>query len=320
MTVMHAHSTSMNSFTLAHISDLHVSLDHERHNIRRLRRLLDAILRQNVDHIVVTGDITADAKPGEFDAVRKVFKRYGLLDPLRLTVVPGNHDIFGGVHTPEEIFSFPKRCKQVEYGTKMKLFSNAFEETFRRSLIFDRKRLFPFAKILNGVMLIGLNSIAEYSKLANPLGSNGDIDEKQFKQLNELLSADLFRNTQKIILLHHHFGKLRHEACGALHSMWTAIEKQTMKLRGKKRLLEMFRKAGVRLVLHGHIHENREYVRGGIRCVNSGGSLLGGRKGVVSCTLVHVSPESIRMTLQEFSLDPATRPAMPFGSSCAQAA
>ncbi len=307
-------------FTIAHISDLHISLDHQRQNIRRTRRLLESALHRNVDHIVVTGDITADAKPGEFDSARKIFKNYGLLDSKRLTVVAGNHDIFGGVHTAEEIFSFPKRCKGVDYGAKLNLFRGAFEETFRQSLIYDRKHLFPFVKILGGVMLIGVNSVAGYSKLANPLGSNGEIDDKQFKQLNELLGADLFRNKRKIVLIHHHFNKLRCEAAGTIHSVWSTIEKQTMKLRGKKRLLELFRKSGVQLVLHGHVHENREYEREGIQFVNSGGSVLGGERGTLSYTLVHVYPDTIRTTLQNISMDPAIHPAIPAVGSLVQAA
>ncbi|KXK42998.1 MAG: metallophosphoesterase, partial [Chlorobi bacterium OLB5] len=54
-----------------------------------------------------------------------------------------------------------------------------------------------------------------------------------------------------------------------------AIERQTMKLRKKKKVIKKFSETGISLVLHGHLHENREYHRKKIKFLNSGGSVLG---------------------------------------------
>ena len=85
----------MDSFTIAHISDLHLSAEHKRFNLRRARRLLEEIGRRRVDHVVVTGDIAADADRREFEIARGLFRNSGLLDPAKLSLVIGNHDVFG---------------------------------------------------------------------------------------------------------------------------------------------------------------------------------------------------------------------------------
>ena len=96
---------------IAHIADLHLSLLHRREAIRNLKRVLEHVTRQNPDHVVVTGDLSADARARELELARKIFDSYGLFHSRRLTVLPGNHDIFGGVHTAEDVLAFPSRCR-----------------------------------------------------------------------------------------------------------------------------------------------------------------------------------------------------------------
>jgi predicted phosphodiesterase len=59
-----------------------------------------------------------------------------------------------------------------------------------------------------------------------------------------------------------------------LERVWLAFESATMKLRKKKRLLKLFRKAKVEHVFHGHVHENGEYKRNGVHCINAGGTVI----------------------------------------------
>ncbi len=261
--------------TIAHLSDLHISLDHSRQNTKNMRRLLEYCLGQNVDHIVITGDIAANAEKKELEAARKIFRSFGLLDPEKLTLVIGNHDIFGGVHHAHDILQFPKRCRETDYERRLNIFKETFHEVFEGSVHGKGSKLYPFVKIVHGVALVGINSIARYARVRNPLGSNGEVESDQFKRLERLLNMELIKNLHKVVLIHHHFNELETAISGTLNSVWNAIEAQTLKLRKKKRLLELFRNSGVQLVLHGHVHENREYVRNGIRFVNTGGTLLG---------------------------------------------
>ena len=76
-------------------------------------------------------------------------------------------------------------------------------------------------------------------------------------------------------------------------TMWNKIEDYTMKLRGKKKLLKLFLESNVKLVLHGHSHEMREYFREGIRFVNAGGSVDNNIKEEASLFLIDAFPFEI---------------------------
>lgn len=98
---------------IAHITDLHlVEHDYARRsasdryrlqylntgrNIDPARRRAKAVaaLRaaSHADHVVVTGDLTEDGSPAQFEAVAEVLAEAGL-DPERVTLVPGNHDVY----------------------------------------------------------------------------------------------------------------------------------------------------------------------------------------------------------------------------------
>jgi 3',5'-cyclic AMP phosphodiesterase CpdA len=297
----------MDSFTIAHISDLHLSSEHKRFNLRRARRLLEEIGRRRVDHVVVTGDIAADADRREFEIARGLFRNSGLLDPDKLSVVIGNHDVFGGVHMPEDILTFPRRCRKTDYNAQVEEFRGYFHEAFERCLFGSHAKPFPYAKVIGDVVLFGVNSIAHYSAVKNPVGSNGDVGDGQYRRLKQLLEAPELRGKRKIVLIHHHFHRYPSPAEGTLHSVWGAIERRTMKLHGKKRLFQLFRESGVALVLHGHVHVNGEYGRKGIQFLNGGGSLLGpGNR--MAFNLIDIGPDSIENRIITI---PEERPAVP---------
>jgi 3',5'-cyclic AMP phosphodiesterase CpdA len=298
----------IDAFTIAHISDLHLSAEHRRFNLRRARRLLEEIARRRVDHVVVTGDIAANADRREFEIARRLFRNSGLLDPAKLSVVIGNHDVYGGVYMPEEILTFPRRCRQTDFSAQVEEFRSAFHETFLKSLFGSYSKPFPYAKVLGDVVLFGLNSVARYSGVKNPVGSNGEVGEGQLTRLRNLLEAPQLSGKRKIVLIHHHFHKYPSPAEGALHSVWGAIERRTMKLHGKKRLYQLFRECGVELVLHGHVHLNAEYSRKGVQFLNGGGSLLGPGDRL-AFNLISIGPESIENRIVTIPDEPTALPA-----------
>jgi 3',5'-cyclic-AMP phosphodiesterase len=74
--------------TLAHLSDLHVGRGDD--TDRDLQGMCQALVRRNVEHVVVTGDITHRGKRSEWERFRRAFAP--LRELGRLTVIPGNHD------------------------------------------------------------------------------------------------------------------------------------------------------------------------------------------------------------------------------------
>jgi len=279
--------------TIAHISDLHLSPEHRRRNIRTTRRLLEYISSLRVDHLVITGDIVANAEKSDYQLARGILKGSGWLDGKSLSVVIGNHDIFGGVHHAEDILTFPGHCKHADYKRKVSEFHDAFHEAFDNCLHGSDSSVFPYAKVIGDVVLVGMNSVAKYSRLGNPVGSNGEVSDTEYRKAGKILSSDLLKRKRKVVLIHHHFSRHPGGDGGAMHSVWNAIEAQTMKLRGKKKLVKLFGESGVDVVLHGHVHENRQYWREKTRFLNGGGSVLGNGARDARCNLITIGPQSV---------------------------
>lgn len=289
---------------IAHISDLHLNSFYNDSIFKLSNYLLKYISEQKVDHLVITGDITDNASEKDLEIFRRMLNKYGYLNGKKLSIIPGNHDIFGGVQKAEDIFSFPEKCNTVNYNKRVSTFLSYFPEAFDNCFYLSPKSFFPFAKRINNSLIVGLNSIAIYSKLTNPFGSNGEIDAAQFGEL-----FDIFKNADKeikhkIVLIHHHFNKLKSESKSTFGNIWAGIEKQTMKLRSKRRLFNLFKEFKVDIVLHGHIHESKEYFRKNVRFLNAGATLKN-NKAAIKINLLNISKNEIDVDIN--SLDYPSR-------------
>jgi len=288
--------------TIAHLSDLHLSLDHRRENTPRLSRLLEYVSRLSPDHVVVTGDVSWNADERELLLARNIFEAQGLFAPERLTILPGNHDVFGGVHTAEEALQFFARCRNTHFEDRFDTFFRVFHELFKGCLHTSRKHIFPFVKTLGGVALIGLNSVMRHSQLKNPVGSNGLVGQKERDRLDRLLSSGLLAGKRKIVLVHHHFHNPSWETTGVLAGLWLAIENKTMKLKKKRSLLRLLARHRVELVLHGHHHDNCEYHRSGVHFMNGGGSLMGPTPSEVGVNIIRIEQGRMRTEIHRIGL------------------
>jgi len=67
-----------------------------------------------------------------------------------------------------------------------------------------------------------------------------------------------------------------------------------MKLRRKKRLMKLFVKNNVELVLHGHSHEVKKYSRQGIKFINAGASVDGENQSTPGYFLIDSSANEIK--------------------------
>jgi 3',5'-cyclic-AMP phosphodiesterase len=77
--------------TLAHLSDLHIGRGPA--NDAHAQHLCRALLQAEVDHVVVTGDLTHRGRVSEWSRFREIFAP--LLEGGRMTLIPGNHDRLG---------------------------------------------------------------------------------------------------------------------------------------------------------------------------------------------------------------------------------
>ena len=273
---------------IAHISDLHLNTLFTDSNLRKIKKLLSYISLQDPDHLVITGDLTDNADKSDLIILRKLLFKYGFMTGEKCSIIPGNHDIFGGIQIAEDLFTFPDRYKNTNYKEMIDSFNKIIYDTFDNCIYISEKSFYPYAKLIKNNLLIGLNSNAEYSRFKNPFASNGEISLSQFNELTSILTKYRSEVDRVIILIHHHFHKLKSNST-SIAGLWQNIEKQTMKLKNKKRLFNLFTQFKVDIVLHGHVHRCDEYIRRGIRFLNCGSSVKGisDKSGVVNFIYLH---------------------------------
>jgi len=224
------------SFLVAHLSDLHLPVPPGA--LRPLRQLLGkrllaylawqrkrlksvpaADLLADVeaarpDHIVVSGDLTNLALPGEFAAARHWLGRLG--PPEDLTVVPGNHDATVAVPWAMGL------------GT--------WQAWMADDAPVAGAPPFPFLRRRGPIALIGLSSAVP----TMPGSAAGRLGVVQLARLAPLLDAAGREGLFRILLLHHS------PALGP-----GGLRKA---LRDRAALQAVLASHGVELVLHGHHH------------------------------------------------------------------
>lgn len=256
-------------YKIAHISDPHVSYSDENGYGKRLVELLTDIKNKNCDHVIITGDIVDNPIRADLQYVKEIISHFGILESSRISVVPGNHDVFGGSPKGQDFFRFYMKCKETDYENNV----DAFIETFKAS--FPSNHSFPYIKIINNIALIGVNSNFEWSMKKNREGSNGYLNDETIKKLKKILSSEEIKDKYKIILIHHYFSKPGHdEENYPEHSLWLRAINWKMKLYEKKKLLKLFKKYKINLILNGHSHVNQVYNLGGITIVNSSSCVM----------------------------------------------
>ncbi|HET6511687.1 MAG TPA: metallophosphoesterase [Candidatus Kapabacteria bacterium] len=263
---------------IAHLSDPHINLKYHPEHLPRLESVLRDVLDvRGADHVVITGDLSSNADQRDFSALLDLFDKLDILDPKRLTIVPGNHDIYGGPHLAEDVLNFPRRCQSCNYDELLGRFQEAFAPLFRGA--YTASQPYPFVKMIRGVAIIGLNSIARYSTYWNPVGSTGEISTQHFADLERMLELPLVQNaTSRLVAVHHHL--FRRRDAKTLHSytppegIFALIEQETLKLRNKRALIGLLERGKVSAILHGHVHFTGDYMRNSVRCYNGAGAVF----------------------------------------------
>jgi len=250
-------------YIIAHISDLHISYTDENGNGKRLIELLKDIEKRNCDHLIITGDLVENPDARDFHFVKGILAHFDFIESDKLTVIPGNHDIFGGAVKGIEGLYFSTVCKNTDYESNVELFAEIYKGSF------PEKLTYPNVKIINNIALIGINSIDKWSEDMNPEGSNGKITEEDYEKLDQIFSSEELKDKYKIVLMHHHLNKEKLRDDMPKHSLWLKVISYKMKLHKRKKFIEYLKKHKVNLVLHGHTHISEVYNIKGVSVVNS---------------------------------------------------
>jgi 3',5'-cyclic AMP phosphodiesterase CpdA len=263
---------------IAHFSDLHllaldgvparrflnkrltgwVNLRLKRGSIHRaayVRAIAREVRRLDIEHVVVTGDLTNLALEGEYALAREVLEEELGLEPYRVTVVPGNHDLY----------------------TRGALASRRFERYFAAYLESDLPELavdtgagrFPVVKLRDEVAIIALSSAVPRP----PLVAAGELGRDQIAALARVLAHREVARRIVVLALHH----------PAVNG-WSRLKRHIEGLRDAPALVGELRSVARGLVLHGHLHRRIQ------RSLDTGaGQLL--QVGATSASLHHEEPD-----------------------------
>ena len=255
------------SFTLAHLSDLHVTpirggslwdfankralgrlswLRKRRHEHRPeiLGGLLADLDRQGPDHVALTGDLTNVGLRSEIEAALPWLRALG--GPSRVSLVPGNHDAYAAPVEPRGFA--PWNDYMGEPGIEI-----------------DASRYrFPYVRRAGPIALIGLSSA-----IPTPVGlASGRLGSEQLEDLEARLEALGREPCCRVVLIH--------------HPPVGAGQAPRRRLTDAPALRAVLARQGAELILHGHIHrpsvERIEGPAGPIPVVGVASSSARGRK------------------------------------------
>lgn len=184
-----------------------------------LDRIVADMLARNPDHIAVTGDLANIGLPQEHAAALTWLE--GLGPPDRVSVVPGNHDIYSTIGRDAGTRRWARYMTSDAEGRQ-----------------FDSGDDFPFVRLLGRIALVGVNSSVPTPVLL----AYGRVGAGQLARLEDVLTrlgkAGLFR----LVLIH--------------HPPLTGLANAARGLRDAKDLEAVLSRAGAELVMHGHNHRN----------------------------------------------------------------
>lgn len=191
-----------------------------------LEVLVDDLLREGVEHIVVSGDVSNLALESEFERVFHLLKLLG--NGQRVSVVPGNHD----------------------YYTAGAALTRRFEKTFYPFMFPEGFSdmdldLYPYQKDLGEVVLFGVCSAIRNT----PLLSHGRVGERQLARLEQMLSRPALAGRLTCVVVHH-----------ALHARH-ALPELTSRMLDRDAVLDVLHRCKVDLVLYGHDHVGQAWQR-----------------------------------------------------------
>jgi 3',5'-cyclic AMP phosphodiesterase CpdA len=199
------------------------------------------IARGGFDHVVITGDLTNLALEPEFERATALLRTDLGIDPARVTVVPGNHDVY----------------------TRGAMRAHRFEHYLAPWLAGDlpdlssRAGTFPNVKVRGPVAFIALSSAVPRP----PLVAAGEIGRPQLDALREVLAHPEVSARTPVFVLHH-----------PLVHPWSRLKAHIEGLRDAQELASLVGRARSAIVLHGHLHRRiqRELTTQGGRVLQIG--------------------------------------------------
>ena len=172
---------------------------------RRVARALANVKASGADHLVVTGDLTEDGTPAQFEVLGEVLAE-SRIAPERITLVPGNHDAYDSAENYAAALAGPLR----EYAATSTVVS-------------------PIA--LSDVTLLPVSTAFHQP----PFRSAGTITPEHLASLGRILADRAFGAAPLLLVQHHppgrHFVPLWQWFDGLLdHAAWAKLASRASNL------------------------------------------------------------------------------------------
>lgn len=247
---------------IAHLSDSHIR---DAADVRAFERQLDRIVAGAPDHLVLSGDLLDRWNPRLLARALDGLAARGLLQPARVTIIHGNHDLGSSGGHPRSRRDLPRLVLRAWdlppiIAARRRRFYAEIERrapgvALWRPAAGIHALGAPFAKDLGPVSIAALDTIplpwtpirVRGGIVQGRLGA-GCIRDEQL----DWLAAELPRDKPALLVLHHY-------PLPVAPFRWNRRFEVVMEIpEGERRKLwEAVRAAGVRLVLCGHVHRAR---------------------------------------------------------------
>jgi 3',5'-cyclic AMP phosphodiesterase CpdA len=225
------------------------------HRAEYVRAIAREIATRNVDHVVITGDLTNLALESEFALAQELLERDLGLDPSRVSVVPGNHDLYTRGSMRSRRFA---------------LFLDPFLKSDLPELSVETGAgRFPIVKLRDSIAIVSLSSAVPHL----PMIAAGEVGTAQLKALRQVLAHPEVIARTLVLALHH-----------PPVNDWSRVKMHVEGLRDAAALLAELQPVSRGLVLHGHLHRR---IQRTLR-TRDGGLL---QVGATSASLQHLERE-----------------------------
>ncbi len=191
--------------------------------------IAEAVAREvrglEVDHVVITGDVTGLALETEFERVQTFLRQALAMSADRVSMVPGNHDTY----------------------TRGAYRDRRFENHFGEHLTSDLPGAsgvpglgrYPYVRLRGPLAIIGLSTAVPRP----PLVASGALGKPQRMALHSLLSHEQVARRLPVLLQHHPWHNPPNAAKTALEGLTDAA--------AEGEVLQQLERG---LLLHGHLH------------------------------------------------------------------
>jgi 3',5'-cyclic AMP phosphodiesterase CpdA len=193
-----------------------------RHKPEPVRAAARAMRELDVDHVVITGDVSNLALEREFDRVRDLLVDELGMTPDRVSLVPGNHDVY----------------------TSGSVRARRFASWFSHYMKCDLPEItgdhgFPFVHLRGPVAIVGLSTAVSRP----PFVASGKLGREQLARLAKIVDHPEVKRRTLIVLQHHPIHNPVSWPKTLLEGLWDAA--------AEARVLS---RVAHGLVLHGHLH------------------------------------------------------------------